>query len=230
MDENLPRKAVTRKLLILTLAIIISAPLILLVILNVNFNQKQDEVLTYYSQQPNVTETFTALTNLTQPDSTILCWWDYGRPIQQWSHRRVIEAYPSRDIWYTMGSSRDPILNLETQIFGTWGDSQKIHDLARILTYTEDQALPIMRSYNVTYALVFTPDDLQKFYWIADIAGLKGEDYLTVNGTDYQPTLLGSQTTLLRLLFDETLHPVHFQKLFDNSRGRIFQIQYPPAL
>jgi hypothetical protein len=91
----------------------------------------------------------------------------------------------------------------------------------------EDESLQIMRSYNVSYVLVFVPDELQKFSWIAKIAGYNGSDYLTVNGTDYQPTAAGSQVTLLRLVFDDTLHPTHFTKLYDKGKGKIYDIDYP---
>jgi len=120
-----------------------------------------------------------------------------------------------------------PIRNLEAQLFGTWGSSEKIHDLARIFMLTEEQALPIMEYYDVTYVLVFTPDDLDKFPWIAEIAGYNATNYLTKNGDNYQPTTLGSQATLLRLLFDDTLHPNHFTKLYDNGRGKIYHVEYP---
>jgi hypothetical protein len=118
-------------------------------------------------------EAFSALENLTLPNAVVLCWWDYGRAVRQWSHREVIEAYPSKEIWYSIGSSRTFLGNLRAQIFGTWGSSEKIHDLASIFMLPEDQALTIMRKYNVASALVFTPDELQKFTWIAEIAGYK---------------------------------------------------------
>ena len=91
----------------------------------------------------------------------------------------------------------------------------------------EVQSLQVMQTYHVSYALVFTPDELQKFYWIADIAGYNGTEYLSVDGTTYTPTWLGSQVTLLRLLFDDTLHPTYFTKLYDNGKGKIFRINYP---
>jgi hypothetical protein len=49
---------------------------------------------------------------------------------------------------------------LESQIFETWGSSEKIHDIARIFMLPEDQSLPIMRSYNASYVLVLVPDEL----------------------------------------------------------------------
>ncbi len=69
--------------------------------------------------------------------------------------------------------------------------------------------------------------DLEKFDWIAGIAGYDGTLYLTANGSDYKPTTIGSQVTMLRLLFDDMLHPTYFTKLFDNGRGKIYRINYP---
>jgi hypothetical protein len=215
------------KWFIATLIVVLLVSLTLFLALRIDFTRKEDAVLEYFSQQEGMPETFAKLENLTSPGSIVLCWWDYGRAVREWSHREVIEAYPSRDIWYTVGSSREPLHNLEAQIFGTWGSSQKIHDLARIFMLPEEQSLQIMKSYNVSYALVFMPDDLQKFSWIAQIAGYNGTDYLTVNGNAYQPTSLGGQATLLRLIFDNTLHPVHFTKLYDNGKGKIYQVHYP---
>jgi hypothetical protein len=193
----------------------------------IDFGRREDAVLTYFSQEEGMPEVFAQLERLTPSGSIVLCWWDYGRAVNQWSHREVIEAYPSRDIWSTIGSSRDPLNALEAQLFGTWGSSEKIHDLARIFMMPEDQSLQLMQAYNVSYALVFTPDDLQKFNWIASIAGYNGSDYLSVNGTTYNATTLGSQVTILRLLLDDTLHPTHFAKLYDNGKGKIYRIRYP---
>jgi hypothetical protein len=221
------KKLLRNKWLILAVLIITLIFSTLLLTLRIDYSQKQDSVLTYFSQQQGMPETFAKLENLTTQDSIILCWWDYGRAVQQWSHRQPIESYPSRDIWYTMASSRDPIHNLESQLFGTWGSSEKIHDIARTFLMPEDQSLQIMRNYNVTHILVFTPDELQKFGWIAQITGYNATEYLTTNGTTYQPTAKGTQTTLLRLLFDDTLHPTHFIKLYDNGKGKIYQVNYP---
>ena len=215
------------KWFIVALVIIILVPLSLLIALRINFGEREDAVLRYFSEQEGMSEAFAKLENLTSPGSMVLCWWDYGRAVREWSHREVIEAYPSRDIWYTVGSSRDPWHNLEAQIFGTWGSSEKIHDLARMLMLPEEQSLQIMKNYNVSYVLVFTPDELQKFVWVAKIAGYNATDYLTVNDDNYQPTALGSQATLLRLLFDDTLHPSHFTKLYDNGKGKIYRVNYP---
>lgn len=221
------RRPWRNKWFILSFAIIILVPLILLVTLRIDYGGREDAVLRYFSQQAGMPEVFAELETRTPNDSIVLCRWDYGRAVRQWSHREVIEAYPSRDIWQSMGSSRDPIHNLESQIFETWGSSEKIHDIARIFMLPEDQSLLIMRSYNVSFVLIFVPDELQKFSWIARIAGYDESDYLTVSGTDYQPTTAGSQVTLLRLVFDETLHPTHFTKLYDNGKGKIYRIDYP---
>jgi hypothetical protein len=148
--------------------------------------------------------------------------------VREWSHREVIEAYPSREIANTVGTTRSFWGNLGGQLFGTWGSSEKIHDLARIFMLNEEQALQILKAYNVSYALVFTPDELEKFYWIAQIAGYNSTDYLTHNtetGT-YEPTALGEQVTLLRLLFDDVWQPRHFTKLYDNDQAKIYRIDY----
>jgi hypothetical protein len=211
---------------ILILALIILVPSVLMLVLRLDFSQREDAVLKYFSEEEGMPEAFAQLEQLTPTNSVVLCWWDYGRAVMQWSHRQVVEAYPSRDIWYSMGSSRDPWHNLETQIFGTWGSSDKIHDMATMFMIPEDQSLQMMRHYSVSHVLVFTPDDLQKFYWIAQIAGYNGTEYLTMKDGTYQPTTLGSQSTMLRLLFDDTLHPVHFTKLFDNGKGKIYRVNY----
>ena len=216
-----------RKWILIALAIIGLVLISFFVTLRLDFGQRENDVLRYFSQEEGMPDVFTELEQLTSNDSIILCWWDYGRAVEQWSHREVIEAYPSRDIWNSMASSRDPLVALETQVFGTWGSSEKIHDLARIFMLPEPQSLQIMHAYGVSYAVVYTPDDLQKFNWIASIAGYDGTLYLAVNGSDYKPTTIGSQVTMLRLLFDETLHLTYFTKLFDNSRGKIYRINYP---
>jgi hypothetical protein len=200
-----------------------------LVSLKFDYERENDAVLEYFSRQQGMPDAFTALEQLTSPGSVVLCWWDYGRAVREWSQRNVIEAYPSQDIWSSVGTSRTFLGNLKAQLFGTWGSSKKIHDLANIFMQSEDLALPTMRSYNVTYALVFKPDDLQKFPWIAEIAGCNSTEYLTHNEeTDtYAPTVKGAQATLLRLIFDDTLHPQHFTRLYDNNRAKIYQVDYP---
>ena len=214
------------KWFIIAIATIMLASIIGLIALRFEAGQREDAVLTYFSKQKGMPETFANLTKLTPPDSVVLCWWDYGRAVREWSRREVIEAYPSRDIWYTIAASRDLRHNLAAQLFGNWGSSQRIHDLAAILVSPEDVSLPMMQSYDVAYAVVFEPDDLQKFHWIAEIAGKNSTEYLTFHDSVYEPTELGSQTTLLRLIFDDTLNPQHFTKLFDNGKGKIYRVEY----
>jgi len=76
--------------------------------------------------------------------------------------------------------------------------------------------------------LVFTPDELQKFTWIAEIAGYNATRYLTYNREKdtYELTMRSSEVTLLRLLFDNTLHPQHFTKLYENDRAKIYRVDY----
>jgi len=216
-----------RKWLIIAIIIIVLILVSALLVLRIHFEEREDDVLTYFSKQEGMPEAFSKLENLTSPSDVILCWWDYGRAVREWSHREVIESYPSRDIWHTIGASRDLWYNLAAQVFGTWGSSERIHDLSRIFMLPEAQALPIMKKYDVSYAVVFVPDDLQKFSWIADIGGYNSTKYLSVQDDEYEPTELGSQATLLRLIFDKTLTPTHFTKLFDNQKGKIYRVDYP---
>jgi hypothetical protein len=220
------RKFWRSKWFVVGLLIVVLVPSTLLLAFRIDLGEREDAVLRYFSQEEGMPDAFAELKRLAPDKAVVLCWWDYGRAVREWSGREVIEAYPSRDIWYTVASSRDLIYNLENQIFGTWGSSEKIHDLARMFMLPEEQSLQIMRVYNVSYVLVFTPDDLQKFGWIAKIANYNGTDYLTMDNGNYLPTALGSQVTLLRLLFDGTLHPTHFTKLYDNGKGKIFQVDY----
>ncbi len=226
MDLRFWRKK--RLLAAVAVTVALTASFLFLATLKFDYDSENDATLHYFSQQSGMPNAFTMLEQLTPSDSVVLCWWDYGRAVREWSHREVIEAYPSREIADTVGKTRSFWGNVEGQLFGTWGSSEKIRDLARIFMLNEEQALPILKTYNVTYALVFTPDELEKFYWIAQIAGCNSTDYLTRNTeTDtYTPTARGEEVTLLRLLFDDTLHPRHFTKLYDNGKAKIYQINY----
>lgn len=221
------RRLLRNKWFIITVIIIVLVSSISLLSLRIDFSEREDSFLNYFSQQEGVPEVFAQLEQLTPKDSVVLCWWDYGRAVVEWSHREVVEAYPSRDIWNSIGSNRDPLRNLEAQIFGRWGSSEKIHDMARMFMLPEESSLQLMKNYSIAHVLVFTSDDLQKFYWIARIADYNGTEYLSTKDDSYQPTAIGTQVTLLRLLFDDTLHPRHFTKLYDNNRGKIFQVDYP---
>ncbi len=217
----------SKRFIVAILLIIALVSASILLVLRITVEEREDAVLKYFSEQEGMLETFAQLENLTEPGSVVLCWWDYGRAVRGWSGREVIEAYPSRDIWESVGASRDLWQNFAAQLFGTWGSSEKIHDLAEIFVLPEEQALLLMNKYDVSYAAVFTPDDLQKFYWIAEIAGCNASEYLTVEDDVYQPTELGSHATLLRLLFDDTLRPQYFTKLYDNGRGKIYRVDHP---
>jgi hypothetical protein len=71
-------------------------------------------------------DAFAKLEQLTPPDAVVLCWWDYGRAVREWSHREVIEAYPSREIYNTVGSTRSFWGNVGGQLFGTWVPQRKL--------------------------------------------------------------------------------------------------------
>ena len=219
------------KRFIALLAITILVPTVLLVALKVDVGlreqESEDAVLEYFSQQNGMPEAFAQLEQLTPSGSVVLCWWDYGRAVKEWSNREAIESYPSKDVWNSVGSSHDPWQTLGAHLFGTWGSSQKIHDIAAMFMLPETQSLALMRDYNVSYVMVFDPDELQKFPWIADIAGFNATDYLIEEQNEYQPTELGSQSTLLRLIFDDELSPQYFTKVFDNGKGKIFSVDYP---
>lgn len=219
------------KRFIIVLAIIILVPSVLLVALKVDVGLREqessDEVLDYFSRQTGMTEAFEQLEQLTPTDSVVLCWWDYGRAVTEWSNREAIESYPSKDIWNSVGASRDPWHTLGAHLFGTWGSSKKIHDIATMFMLPELQSLVAMNDYDVSYVLVFEPDELEKFSWIADIAGYNASDYLIKEENEYQPTGLGAQSTLLRLIFDDELPPENFTKLFDNGKGKIYRVDYP---
>lgn len=207
----------------IALAILVAVSL---AVFRLDFGEREDAVLEYFAQQEGMPETFAQLTALTPSDAVILCWWDYGRAVREWSYREVVEAYPSRDIWHTVGASRDFWHNVEAQIFGRWGSSERIHDLAMMFMLPEEQALPLMKKYDISYAVIFVPDELQKFCWIAQIAGLNASDYVVQQDGAYQPTARGSEVTLLRLVFEDLLPPQHFTQVYDNDRGKVYRVDY----
>jgi hypothetical protein len=116
-----------------------------LAVLRMDYGKREDEVLNYFSKQEGMPDAFAKVGELTPQDAVVLCWWDYGRAVREWSHREVIEAYPSRDIWYTLGVNRDPLHNLEAQIFGKWGSAEKIRAIATMFMLPEDQSLQLMK-------------------------------------------------------------------------------------
>lgn len=88
------RRPWRNKWFILSFAIIILVPLILRVTLRIDYGGREDAVLRYFSQQAGMPEVFAELETRTPNDSIVLCSWDYGGAVRQWSHREVIEAYP----------------------------------------------------------------------------------------------------------------------------------------
>jgi asparagine N-glycosylation enzyme membrane subunit Stt3 len=210
------------------IAIILTASIIFLLTLKFDYDRENDAVMQYFAHQPGMSDAFTTLESLSPPEAVVLCWWDYGRAVREWSHREVIEAYPSREIAQSIGSTRTFLGNLEVQIFGKWGSHERIQDMARAFMLNEEGALQIANKYGVSYVLVFVPDELQKFYWIAQIAGYNSTDFLTYNETtqDYEPTTRGEEVTLLRLIFDDAWQPRHFTKLYDNEKAKIYRIDY----
>jgi hypothetical protein len=211
----------------IALLVVLVAVSLTFLALRIDYGRREDEVLEYFSKQEGMPDAFAKLEEITPQGSVVLCWWDYGRAVREWSHREVIEAYPSREIWYTLGTSRDPLHSFEAQIFGKWGSHEKICAIATMFMLPEEQSLQLMSQYDVSYVLVFVPDELQKFYWIAHIAGYNATDYLVYTNNNYEPTPLGCQTTLLRLIFDEELHLTYFTKLYDNGKGKIYRVDYP---
>ena len=201
MDLRFWRKK--RLLATVVIAVVLAAFLLFLLTLKLDFDQEEDAVTQYFAQQPGMPDAFTMLEQLSPSDAVVLCWWDYGRSVMKWSQREVIEAYPSREIAKTMGSTRSLWGNLEAQMFAKWGSNEKIQDIARALMSDEAQSLQILSKYHATSVLVFVPDELQKFYWIAQIAGYTASQYLTQNEITgaYEPTVRGGEVTLLRLIF-----------------------------
>ena len=213
-------------LIAVIITIVLVAFALFLTTLKVSYDSENNAAMQYFSSQPGMPDAFTSLERLTPSDAVVLCWWDYGRSVKEWSHREVIEAYPSREIAQTVGSTRSFLGNLGAQIFAEWGSHERIQDIARAFMLTEEQSLTILRKYNASYALVFVPDELEKFTWIAQIAGYDSTDYLTYNeeNQNYEPTAQGEEVTLLRLIFDDVWQPHHFTKLYETDKAKIYRI------
>jgi len=196
--------------------------------LKFDYDRENDAAMQYFARQPGMPDAFTAIERLTPSGAVVLCWWDYGRAVIEWSHREVIEAYPSREIANSVGSTQGFWGNLKAQIFAKWGSNERIQDIALAFMLNEEQSLQILSKYNARYVLVFVPDELEKFFWIAQIADFNSTDYLihdTATNT-YKPTARGEEVTLLRLIFDNTWQPRHFTKLFTNEKAKIYRIDY----
>ena len=217
-----------RLLAVVTITIILTASIIFLLTLKFDYDRENDAVMQHFAYEPGMSDAFASLEALTPPDAVVLCWWDYGRAVMEWSRREVIEAYPSREIADSVGSTQTFWGNLQAQIFAKWGSHEKIQDIARAFMQNEEQSLQILHKYNVSYVLVFVPNELQKFGWIAQIAGYKSTDYLTYNEETqkYEPTAQGEEVTLLRLIFDYVWQPRHFTRLYDNAKSKIYRVDY----
>ena len=216
----------------LLIAIIVTVVLVVfslfIATLKFDYDRENDAAMQYFANQPGMPDAFTQLETLSPPNSVVLCWWDYGRAVREWSHREVIEAYPSREIANSVGSTRSFLGNLGAQIFARWGSNERIQDIARAFMFKEEQSLQILSRYNARYVLVFVPDELEKFFWIAQIAGFNSTDYLIHDEAtnNYKPTARGEEVTLLRLIFDDTWQPRHFTKLYNNEKAKIYKINY----
>ncbi len=226
MDLRFWRKK--RLLAAVIIIIVLVAAFAFLATLKINYDQENQAVMQYFSKQPGMPDAFAALERLTPSDSVVLCWWDYGLAVREWSHREVIEAYPSREIAESVGSMRSFLGNLEAQLFDKWGSNERIQDIALAFMLNEEQSLQVLGKYNAKYVLVFVPDELQKFYWIAKIAGYNSLGYLTYNDTTqtYEPTARAQEVTLLRLIYEDTWQPLHFTKIFNNDKAKIYKINY----
>jgi hypothetical protein len=217
-----------RILAAVTLTIIIVTTSWFLVTMKVDYDTENGAKMLYFTNQPGMPDAFAAVNSLTPPEAVVFCWWDYGQAVNEWSHRQVIEAYPSREIAESLGTSRSFFGNLGAQLLGTWGSHERIQDLAKAFMLNEEQSLPILKKYNATYALVFLPDEVQKLHWIARYAGYSATEYVIWNATSstYEPTSRASEVTLLRLVYDSTWEPRNFTKIFDNGKAKIYQINY----
>jgi len=224
----------------LTVVILLFAILVLSVFvsLKLDFDNRDTFFQNTVRDSPKAMQAFQKLAEVTPSDATIFSWWDYGRAIAEFGERRAVVAYPSKDIIQSVGASQNPIYYAEMQLFGTYEPSVKIHDVAKAFLLPEDQALAIMRNYDATHVMVFQGendsgafDDLQKFVWIARIAGYNASDYVQGNFTSpastYKLTSKADQVTILRLLFDDRFPPQHFTKLYENSVAKIYRIDYP---
>jgi len=226
MDLKFWRKKWLLTAVIITIILVATA--LFLTTIKFSYDNENDAAMQYFSSQQGMPDAFTALERLTPSDAVVLCWWDYGRAVREWSHREVIEAYPSREIAQSVGATRSILGNLGAQIFAKWGSHERIKDIAQAFTLNEEQSLQILRTYNASYVVVFVPDELDKFTWIAQIADHDSTGYLTYNEEtqDYEPTARGEEVTLLRLIFDDLWQPRHFTKLYETDKAKIFEINY----
>ena len=110
--------------------------------------------------------------------------------------------------------------------------AEMIHDVANALVLPENQSLPLMQKYGVSYVMVFHNgdldvrlgvnsglDDLPKFYAIAKIAGQDWNQHVTppmpcssTSPCTYTLTSRAGNVALLRLLFDDRYPPQHLRR------------------
>ena len=229
----------SRKVLLVALLAVILV-LSIFVSLKLDFDNRDRLFQSVIRDSRDGMEAFQKLSEVTPADAVIFSWWDYGRAIQDYGGRKAVVAYPSRDISQSIGASQNPVYAVEILLFGTYESSEKIHDVARAFVLPEDESLAIMRKYEATHVMVFQGedgrgafDDLQKFHWIARIAGYNASDYVRINMTSptpsYELTSKAEQVTMMRLLFDERFPPQHFTKLYENSVAKIYRIEYPTS-
>jgi asparagine N-glycosylation enzyme membrane subunit Stt3 len=229
----------SRKVLLVVLLAVILV-LSIFVSLKLDFSNRDRLFQSLVRDSRDGMEAFQKLSEVTPADAVIFSWWDYGRAIQDYGGRKAVVAYPSRDIFQSIGASQNPVYAVEMAFFGTYDSSEKIHDVARALVLPENESLAIMRKYAATHVMVFEGqdgrgafDDLQKFQWIARIAGYNASDYVRINMTSptprYELTSKAQQVTMIRLLFDERYPPQHFTKLYENSVAKIYRIEYTPS-
>ena len=226
MDLKFWRKKWLLTAVIITIILVVTA--LFLTTVKFSYDSENDAVLHYFSSQQGMPDAFSALERLTPSDAVVLCWWDYGRAVKEWSRREVIEAYPSREIAQSVGATRSLLGNMGAQIFGKWGSHERIQDIARAFMFNEEQSLQISKKYNASYVLVFVPDELEKFTWIAQIADYDSTGYLTYNeeNEEYEPTARGEEVTLLRLIFDDVWQPRYFTKLYETDKAKRYKINY----
>jgi len=226
----------SRKLPLVALLVVVLV-LSVLVSLKLDFDNRDKVFQSVIRDSEDAMQAFQKLSEVTSADAVIFSWWDYGRAIQDYGGRKAVVAYPSRDISQSIGASQNPVYAVEMALFGIYDSSEKIHDVARAFVLPEGESLAIMRKYAATHVMVFQGedgrgafDDLQKFYWIARIAGYNASDYVRINMTSptpsYELTSKAEQVTMMRLLFDERFPPQHFTKLYENGVAKIYRIEY----
>jgi len=226
----------SRKVLLVALLAVILL-LSIFVSLKLDFDNRDRLFQSVIRDSRDAMEAFQKLSEITPADAIIFSWWDYGRAIHDYGGRKAVLAYSSRDISQSIAASQNPVYAVEMTLFGTYDSSEKIHDVARAFVLPEGESLLIMRKYAATHVMVFHDgdghgafDDLQKFYWIARIAGYNASDYVRINMTSptrsYELTSKAEQVTMMRLLFDERFPPQHFTKLYENGVAKIYRIEY----